>query len=176
MRVKGQRTVAVLFAAAVLIGGGATAMPTPATAATADIRHKIVSTAEGELGQGERPPGSNCTRYSPVCEEWCADFATWVWRRAGITIGRIAAVSEVFRWGRQHGRAHNGHRGMKPGDLVIYGGNKHIGIVATVHAGGTIETIEGNSSNRVVRQRAFDPAHARAAGRPGDITGYVSAS
>src|SRR5436305_8810247 len=50
--------------------------PLPSNTGT-DLRSKIVAIAEGQLGQGERPRGSNCTKFGP-CEEWCADFATWV--------------------------------------------------------------------------------------------------
>ena len=38
-----------------------------------------------------------------------------------------------------------------PGDLIVWGG-RHIGIVESVDADGSIRTIEGNSSNAVSRR------------------------
>ena len=65
-------------------------VPAVTLSPSGDVRQKIVSAAAGQLGVGETPRGSNCTPYGP-CEAWCADFATWVWRQAGVPgIGRIA--------------------------------------------------------------------------------------
>ena len=50
--------------------------PLPSNTGT-DVRSRIVAIARTQLGQGERPAGSNCTKFGP-CEAWCADFATWV--------------------------------------------------------------------------------------------------
>jgi hypothetical protein len=52
----------------------------------------------------------------------------------------------------------------QPGDLIVWGG-EHIGVVESVDAGGSIHTIEGNSSNAVTR-RTYGPDG-------GGATGYV---
>jgi hypothetical protein len=71
----------IVFAAVILALLGSFSL----TAAAADTRTKIVNAANGEVGQGETPPGSNCNPYG-TCNAWCAHFATWTWREAGIDI------------------------------------------------------------------------------------------
>ncbi|WP_344311174.1 CHAP domain-containing protein [Fodinicola feengrottensis] len=173
----------------VLLAGALTVTATPvaALAATATVvqpatvRTDIVSIANSELGIGENPPGSNCTKYGP-CEAWCALFATWVWRQAGISIPQYDFTGDIYTWGQGKGRAHSTNTGMQPGDIVLYGTGPqntdtslHTGIVVAVGTG-TITTVEGNSDNQVEKHGPFDPTHAHAAGRPGNIYGWVSAS
>ena len=110
-----------------------------------------VNVMRGELGTSERPLGSNCTPYGP-CEAWCADFATWVWRHAGVSnIGRIAYVPNLVLWAKQHGSWKPGSgNDPQPGDMVIFSG-LHVGIVERVAGPRWIVTIEGNHGNRVAR-------------------------
>ena len=65
-------------------------------------------------------------------EEWCADFAAWVWRMAGVkftyelTPGDINSASASFYvWGVMHGTWHPVGTGYvpKPGDVAVYGLN-----------------------------------------------------
>ena len=146
--------------------------PLPSNTGT-DVRSRIVAIARSQLGQGERPAGSNCTKFGP-CEEWCADFATWVWRQAGVAgIGRIAWVPNLPAWGRSRGRWKPGYNNdPQPGDMVIFSG-LHVGLVERVTAG-TITIIAGNTStNNVARRGPASPAHGYAMG-PAAISGYVS--
>jgi hypothetical protein len=175
--------LAVLLAGTFAIGGSpAMAATIPAAAAQpADVRSDIVSIANGELGTGENPPGSNCTKYSDDCDSWCAYFATWVWRQAGSSIPNYGFTGDIYTWGQGKGRAHSTNTGMQPGDIVLYGTGPqntdtsvHTGIVVAVGTG-TITTVEGNSDNQVEKHGPFDPTHARNAGRPGNIYGWVSA-
>ena len=138
-----------------------------------DVRSRIVAIARSQLGQGERPAGSNCTKFGP-CEEWCADFATWVWRQAGVAgMGRIAWVPDLPLWGKRHGSWKPGYRNNpQPGDLVIFSG-LHVGLVERVTAR-TITIIAGNTStNNVARRGPASPANGYAMG-PAAISGYVS--
>jgi len=138
-----------------------------------DVRSRIVAIARSQLGQGEHPPGSNCTKFGP-CEEWCADFATWVWRQAGVAgIGRIAWVPNLPAWGRSRRSWKPGYNNdPQPGDMVIFSG-LHVGLVERVTAG-TITIIAGNTStNNVARRGPASPAHGYAMG-PAAISGYVS--
>ena len=138
-----------------------------------DVRSRIVAIARSQLGQGEHPPGSNCTKFGP-CEEWCADFATWVWRQAGVAgIGRIAWVPNLPAWGRSRRSWKPGYSNdPQPGDMVIFSG-LHVGLVERVTAG-TITIIAGNTStNNVARRGPASPAHGYAMG-PAAISGYVS--
>ncbi|MFL6072158.1 MAG: peptidoglycan-binding protein [Mycobacteriales bacterium] len=157
-------------------GGSGNPAPPPASGST---RAKIVSVARSQLGTGEHPPGSNCTKYGP-CESWCALFASWVWRKAGVNIN-TAFTGYFYDWGVHRGTAHRTDHGMRPGDVVLYGTGPqntstsvHIGIVVKTYSDGRILTIEGNTSNGVHERGPFDPRHARAAGRPGNIYAYVS--
>jgi peptidoglycan hydrolase-like protein with peptidoglycan-binding domain len=138
-----------------------------------ELRARIVAVAESQLGQAENPPGSNCTKFGP-CEAWCADFATWVWRQAGVpAIGRIAWVPDLVVWGKQHGTWKPGYNNHpRPGDLVIFS-NLHVGLVERVSLS-TITIIAGNTStNNVARRGPASPANGTSMG-PAPISGYVS--
>ncbi|TDW54701.1 CHAP domain-containing protein [Kribbella pratensis] len=152
----------------------------PLTATAAETRTQIVNAANGEVGQGETPPGSNCNPYG-ACESWCAHFATWTWRKAGSDIPNYGFTGDIYTWGQRKGRAHSGNTGMKPGDIVLYGTGPqntstslHTGVVVAT-GNGKITTVEGNSHDKVQKLGPFDPKHAKNAGRPGNIYGWVSA-
>jgi peptidoglycan hydrolase-like protein with peptidoglycan-binding domain len=154
-----------------LTAAAATAPITPQIGG--DVRARIAAVARSQIGQGENPRGSNCTRYGP-CEAWCADFATWVWRQAGVTgIGRIAWVPDLVTWGKRHGSWKPGYlNDPKTGDMVIFSG-LHVGVVERVTAS-TITIIAGNTStNNVARRGPASPADGYAMG-PAAISGYVS--
>lgn len=65
-----------------------------------------------------------------MAEEWCADFAAWAWRLAGVRFtygygpGEIngAAVS-FYQWGVANGEWHPATREYvaAPGDVAVYG-------------------------------------------------------
>ena len=152
-------TAAAAFTPGTAAGGGPTAM---------------VQAAAAEVGQTEQPPGSN---DSPRIAEyrsatagsgvgpWCAYFASWAARQAGIPLGEqgqgFGGVSAVWDWAQRTGRTTSQ---PAPGELVVWG-SRHIGIVESVDPNGTIHTIEGNSSDAVSR-RTYGPDGGRA-------TGYV---
>lgn len=139
----------------------------------------MVKTAGAEVGQVEAPPGSNdserIAQYRSAVPggpvgPWCAYFASWVAKENGKPLGDrgqgFARVDDVYAWAQRAGRAlPNGPTVQpQPGDLIIW--DEHMGIVESVDAGGTITTIEGNSSDSVARRR-----HSR----DGDgAIGYVS--
>jgi hypothetical protein len=144
---------------------------TPAGQAMVDI-------ASQEVGVAEQPPGSNdspriaqfrqATAGSGV-GPWCSYFTSWVARQAGVPIGDqgqgLGAVSDVWAWAQRSGKAiEPGTQSPQPGDLIVWGG-RHIGIVESVDADGSIHTIEGNSSNQVAR-RTYGAGG-------GGATGYV---
>lgn len=177
---------ALLLGSALLTAGSATASAVPAAPAPdaaalpADTRTAIVNAANSQIGQGETPPGSNCNPYGP-CQAWCAHFATWTWRKAGITIPNYGFTGDIYTWGRNKGRAHSTNTGMQPGDIVLYGTGPqntstsvHTGVVVAV-GNGKITTVEGNSGDAVRKHGPFDPTRAKAAGRPGNIYGWVAA-
>jgi hypothetical protein len=143
------------------------------------VGQAIVNAALPEVGVSEQPPGSNdspriaqfrqATAGSGV-GPWCAYFASWAARQAGVPLGDhgqgFGSVSAVYGWAQQTGRAIPAGNGVKPqpGDLIVWGG-EHIGIVQSVDPDGSIHTIEGNSSDKV-SQRTYGPDG-------GGATGYV---
>jgi hypothetical protein len=137
----------------------------------------IVAAASAEVGQAEMPPGSNdspriaqyraATAGAPGPGPWCAYFTSWACRQAGVPVGDhgegFGSVDALYAWAQRSGRAAPTGSGYvpKPGDLIVF--NQHIGIVENVLPGGQIQTIEGNSSDRVSRR-----THA-----PSDAIGFV---
>lgn len=165
-----------------LIGqpGGVTPPPgvLAPTAGGTNAGRAALAAARGEVGVTEQPPGSNdapriadyrkSTAGSMVAP-WCAYFVSWAAREAGAPIGDsgqgMGAVSDVWAWAQRSGKAiPAGGAPPQPGDLIVWNG-RHIGIVESVGADGSVHTIEGNSSNMVTR---------RVHGADGDgATGYV---
>ncbi len=143
---------------------------------------QIVKVAESQLGQGEHPPGSDCTIYGP-CEEWCSLFAAWVWQHAGVSLPGSTAEygysGSLYTWAREYGgRVLPPSARPSPGDAVFYGAGPsesvHVGIVVRVLPDGEIETVEGNYAGRVSRVGPFHPAQATStAGEAAPVYGYA---
>ena len=139
----------------------------------------IVRVAESQVGQGEHPPGSNCTIYGP-CEEWCGLFASWVWQHAGVPIpgptSRYGYSGALYTWAAEHGgQVLPPSARPSPGDAVFYGSgpseSAHVGIVVRVLPDGQIETVEGNYAGKVSRVGPFPPSHP--VGERGPVYGYA---
>ena len=149
---------------------GAAAVPAGGSAG-----QKIVAIASREVGVAESPPGSNnspriaqyrsATAGSPGPGPWCAYFTSWAAKEAGVPVGPngsgFGSVDALYSWAQGAGKALPKGATPQPGDLIVW--NEHIGIVESVGPGGTVNTIEGNSSDRVSRRQ--HPA--------GDALGYV---
>jgi len=110
------------------------------------------SQIEGDPDVGE---GAFCNPYGP-CEAWCALFATWVWRQAGIPIPSYPFTGSIFSWAAAHTRLLPPWALAAPGDAVLYGTGPqttgtsvHTGIVAQVWPDGAIVTIEGDAGPAV---------------------------
>jgi hypothetical protein len=140
---------------------------------------QIVKVAESQIGQGENPPGSNCTIYGP-CEEWCALFASWVWKHAGVPLPGSTAVygysGSLYIWAKEHGgRILPATATPAPGDAVFYGSgptdSAHVGIVQHVYPDGRITTIEGNYAGHVTLVGPFLPSNP--VGERAPIYGYA---
>ncbi len=120
-------------------------------------REKIVQLAQQELElwqTGQLQPGTGNLKYSQGRhEDWCADFASWVYNQAGIPLkprneGNIPTVEEIRQIGIAGGRYHEkeGYTPL-PGDLVIRkNGESHVNIVISVN-GDSMVTIGGNQSS-----------------------------
>jgi hypothetical protein len=150
--------------------GGATAVPANGT-----VGQKLVALAAGEVGVKESPPGSNnspriaeyrsATAGAPGPGPWCAYFVSWAAREAGVPVGPngsgFGSVDALYGWAQQAGKALPRGQQPQPGDLIVW--DEHIGMVERVDPNGTVHTIEGNSSDQVIRR-----THAA-----GSALGYV---
>ncbi|MHB1928530.1 MAG: CHAP domain-containing protein [Acidimicrobiales bacterium] len=105
----------------------------------------IVADAADQLGNADTPAGTFCNPYTAywgvgaACgnanrsEAWCADFAAWVWQRAGVAfaygwqnVDINAASASFYQWGAAHGTWHwawSGYR-PRPGDVAVFGLNR----------------------------------------------------
>ena len=138
---------------------GATSAPgTPAGQA-------ILNAIRPEVGVAEQPPGSNdsprIAQYRQATAgsgvgPWCAYFVSWAARQAGVPVGDsgqgFGRVDDVYAWAQKAGKAvpNTGDVKPQPGDLIVW--DEHIGVVEAVLPDGSIQTVEGNSSDAVTRR------------------------
>jgi hypothetical protein len=91
---------------------------------------------------------------------WCDMFVSWVGQQVGVRgMGQDAYTVEHAKWFQR-----TGHWGStpKPGAVVFFAWNgggtdgiDHVGLVVKANGNGTIQTVEGNTSNAVmVRERS----------------------
>ncbi|HUN32825.1 MAG TPA: CHAP domain-containing protein [Trebonia sp.] len=141
---------------------GMKAGTSPTITAPASLGTEIASIEETQVGYQDSPAGTFCNQYSAhwqagsncgngnYAEEWCADFAAWVWQQAGVdfTYGGGAgdingAAASFYQWGIANGTWHPAGSGYtpQPGDAVIYGLNSsgsyadHVAIVTSYTPG-----------------------------------------
>jgi len=139
----------IIVIALVLIMDGAFAnsrsfaVPGDSSLTGMSVGQRIVAFANSQLGYTTKPSSSYCNKFSAywgvgsqTCpgaessEEWCADFAAWAWRKAGVPFsygfdsGDInAAAASFYEWGVAHGTWHSASSGYRPaaGDVAVYG-------------------------------------------------------
>ena len=136
----------------------------------------LLAAVQREVGVAEQPPGSNdsprIARYRQATAgsgvgPWCAYFTSWAAREAGMPLGEsgqgFGSVDALYAWAQRAGRAVPNGPGVvpRPGDLIVW--DEHIGVVESVLPDGSVQTIEGNSSDQVSRR-----TH-----EPGSALGYV---
>jgi hypothetical protein len=141
------------------------AAPTGVTAwsnLAANLRTGIVSAAASKLGWQDLPSGTFCNRFTTDwgagstsgCsvndlqgEAWCADFAAWAWKQAGVNFtygwgsGDVsAAAASFYSFGVAHHTWHWASSGYvpAPGDVAVFGLDSsgtyadHAAVVVTV--------------------------------------------
>jgi hypothetical protein len=157
-------TTATAFASA-LQGATATTAAAPLSTGGTPAGQAMLNAVRAEVGQTEQPPGSNdspriaqyrqATAGAPGPGPWCAYFVSWAARQAGVPIGDsgqgYGRVDDVMAWGQRAGKALPAGSTPQPGDLIVW--DEHIGIVESVGADGSVNTIEGNSSDSVARRQ-----------------------
>jgi hypothetical protein len=134
-----------------------------AAKAISPLRGRIVALAESQVGYRTDPRNTYCNKFSAhwvsgaddcgndnLDEQWCADFAAWVWQKAGVEVtyqyvnGDLNASSASFyEWGNSHGTWHRIGSGYipHPGDVAVYGLNtatlvaQHVAVVVSYAKG-----------------------------------------
>jgi len=190
--------------------------------ATPGLAAKIASIALGQVGVSDIPAVVNfdtvdCDPYTPMVgplypnpdsrgcgyntkfgvenenEQWCSDFAEWVWLHAGVTqdMDLINPGSNSFyAWGlaQQESLPADGTDPQvgdavvlyPPGQITASTGANHVGIVTAVHANGTLNIVNGDflgSSNISVQYDtdvSIGPWAAEVEGTPGEQWVFVS--
>ena len=200
--------VIILVATLHGVFGNADSFPVPseATLAGLGLPQRIVAIAKSQVGYDTEPSSSYCNKFSaywdvgtPDCpsgelaEEWCADFAAWVWRLAGVqfTYGydpreiNGAAVS-FYEWGVANGEWHPATSGYvaSPGDVAVYGlslgahpSAVHVAIVANDlpgQRGPDVVNGDGDRTGFSVVETGTDQVRADAGPDDSALAGYVS--
>lgn len=174
--------------------------------ASAQTRARIVAFAQGQVGYTTSPSNTYCNKFSAYwvsgpsdCgnanrdEQWCADFAAWAWKMAGVPLvyqyinGDLNSSSASFyEWGVRHHTWHPSGSGYvpQPGDVAVYGLDvkdlvaQHVAIVVSFTPGASgPNAINGDGSrtgfSRVEYQN--DEFNADVAGSgTALLAGYVS--
>ena len=144
--------------------------PPTKTGATA-LGNAIAQQAISQSGTSASPSGTLCNPYSAYwqrggscsngyrSEDWCADFAEWVWKTSGAEIDSNLgnAALDFETWAKAHGTWHPvtggeyADNGYLPsvGDAVVYSdGQSHVGIVVS-ETNGLPNVVSGNFGDAV---------------------------
>jgi hypothetical protein len=175
--------------------------------ALSPLRARIVAAAQSQVGYTTDPSDTYCNKFSAywnagvddcgnenLDEEWCADFAAWVWKEAGALVayqlapGYLNSDSASFYvWGTDHGSWHPVGSGYvpQPGDVAVYG--LDTGAVTAVHVAVVVGATGDNKAPDVVNgdgdrtgysvvEVGDRQAFADVKGKGAPLSGYVSPS
>lgn len=143
-------------------------------------RYDIVKTMTDELGNRDKN-GTAIGRYYSGGREWCAEFVSWCYYRAGVPLDKgsfTSSIAEGLEGDWMHrsttrlrdwflGEGKYIERGSPrwydympmPGDFVFIGradsDRKHSGLVEFLHPDGSLHTIEGNNGGRPVSRYEY---------------------
>jgi hypothetical protein len=172
------------------------------------LQARIVSIAASQVGYHTSPSNTYCNKFSAywhagasTCgnsnrsEEWCADFAAWVWKKAGASVtyelkpGDLNSSSASFYiWGLDHHTWHPIGSGYvpQPGDVAVYGLDPvtvtatHVAVVTGFEKGSKGPDVvngDGDRSGFSVVETGRNQYRADAAkGSHSTVSGYVSPS
>jgi hypothetical protein len=165
------------------------------------LRLRIIQAAQRQVGYQDNPAGTYCNYFTAywgagtACgngdrsEEWCADFAAWVWRVAGVQVRYGSEVGELnggaasfYQLSVRSGTWHPAGRGYLPqwGDMAVYGLNSsgtfadHVAVVtnfAPGNAGPNVVNGDWWSSNNGAVVAATDQTTANGTDT---LSGYAS--
>jgi hypothetical protein len=171
------------------------------------LRARIVAVAQGQVGYQTDPSDTYCNKFSAFwyagiadcgndnrSEEWCADFAAWVWQQAGAEVDYKLAPgylngnsASFFVWGTQHGTWHPVGSGYapQPGDVAVYGLDTtavtavHVAVVVGATGDAAAPDVvngDGDRTGYSVVEAGSSQAFADVKGKGAPLSGYVSPS
>ncbi len=161
----------------------------PGATGLSDIRRNVVCIAQQELKLWQSKPGyphpgfaqNGYLKYSQNrTEEWCADFATWVYNEANYPVDKpdwnVAYVPDIQSIGEQNKNFHwhpasSGYT-PKPGDLAIHG-SSHVNIFVS-SSGNTATYIGGDQGDGPYPGGSIVSTETGNGYYDNGITGYVS--
>ena len=139
MLTPGARALASATLAATLLISAAP--PPPAAATTLSEASQVIRIAKAQLGDRWRFGANGPTTFD------CSGLVIYAYRHAGdlalIGNGRFRSAAEIYRYFRIHGKTSRTR--ATPGDLVIWGNGRHIGI----YIGGGMAVSALNSGVRI---------------------------
>jgi len=104
--------------------------------------------------------GSWFNGVETINEEWCSDFAKWVWEEAGVEsdLGDLGPLSGTFyTWAEDQGENLSFNNTPQVGDAVLFytpgysinqtGAVVHVGIVTSVNSNGSVDLVNGDFIN-----------------------------
>jgi len=155
------------------------------TADLSGVRQQVVCTANQELQKwtsGQLSAGSGYLTYSQNRkEDWCADFASWVYAQAGYPLtpdgsGSVSAVATIHDIGNKNQNFHwhdvSGYT-PQPGDLAIHINDHHVNIVVGV-SGDQMTLVGGNQGGGDFNQSKVTQYGPVSFNDGGDVSGFVS--
>ncbi len=131
------------------------------TSGASTVGARIVEIAQQELAAGAKESDGSYLKYTGgVHAEWCAYFASWVLKEAGVPFenGPLPAVAGILAYAKNKNMfTAKGTSGFspQPGDMVIYKEGKrpypsHINIVISYDpSSAKVTTIGGNESSMI---------------------------
>lgn len=163
--------------------------PDAPPAPSGDLGSRIAQIARAEFEKGvtedagsDNDSAGNIRKYRSAvtgpgedpnaAEPWCADFASWVLKQAGVPFGEGGRGEDytvaMIDWAKSKGRYHErGSHQPRAGDLVMidWGGGKDVDHVAVVEKveNGRVYTIGGNEKEGI-REASYPLDDARMMG------------
>jgi hypothetical protein len=181
-------------------------LPDRAALAGLTLKQRIVAFADSQLGYSTSPANSYCNKFSAywgagsdscaageTSEQWCADFAAWAWREAGVRLTYGYGPGELnggalsfYLWGVAHGTWHPLASSYRPaaGDVAVYGlrlGSEpsaaHVAIVTSEppgQRGPNVINGDGDRTGFSVVETGTDQLRADTSRQGEELAGYVS--
>ena len=200
-----RRFVTFLLVIALLGAGSAAVAFLDRGPGLSPMRARIVAIAEAQVGYRTDPSDTYCNKFSAywnagiddcgndnLDEEWCADFAAWVWKEAGALVdyqlapGYLNSDSASFYvWGLDRGTWHPVGSGYvpQPGDVAVYGLDTaavtavHVAVVTAATGDSSAPDVvngDGDRTGYSVVEVGDHQADADVKGHGAPLSGYVS--